>query len=128
MTIKIRNTNELTQTASADWATLPTHVVLRVGGLGIDSAAIVWTNTPDPTDAPVNGQKIAFAVNALVFTLTNTGFNEAALLLILKAGRGDVTFTLSLHTGAPGSGFNANEIPAAQNPGYVRYAVTTEII
>ena len=128
MTIRIRNTNELTLAATADWASLPTHVVLRVGGVGIDSSEIVWTNNPAPTAAPANGQSVTLAVRALVFTLTNSSFNEAALLLILSAGLDEVVFTASLHNGAPGNAYNANEIAAAQNAGYARYAVTAEII
>ena len=128
MTIRIRNTNALSLSATADWASLPTHVVLRVGGVGLDSVAIDWTNDPDPSSPPVNGQSIDFAARTLVFTLTNSNYNEAALLPILQAGNDEVAYTASLHSGDPGAGFNANEIAVATNRGYARYNVTCEIV
>ena len=126
MTISISNTAVALVTPSSDWSSTPTHCVLWVGATALDQAALAWTGGV-PGAAPGNGQGITFAAGDLVFTLTNTDYNEAGLLAILQAGADEVVFTLSLHDGAPGANYSSNEIAAASNPGYARLDVTVAI-
>ena len=127
MAIQIRASAAAMITASGNWADKPTYAVIRIGSSVLDSAQI----SPALASAPGNGDALRIINEGAPFNLTITGTAnndtaEAALNAIISAGLDEISATVSLHDGAPGSAGTANEIAAATNPGYARIPLTLE--
>lgn len=122
MTIRLRASAAAMITASGDWADTPTHGVIRIGTHYLDQATI----TPALGETPENGDVLRIVDEGAPFDLTVTGAGEAAINAILAAGLDEITATVSLHDGSPGTDGSANEIAAGTNPGYARITVPLE--
>lgn len=119
MAIRIRTSAAALLSVTGDWADTPTHARLYVGTDVLDTATI----TPVLSEAPNNGDALQVVDEGAPFDLTVTGASEAALNAIIAAGLDEVAVRVSLHTAAP---TNANEINAANNPGYGRITLAVE--
>ena len=122
MTIRIRAADAAWITATADWQDTPTHGAIWIGTDLLDTAKII----PALTEKPEKGDTLRIVDEGAPFDLTLTGAGEAALNAIIGAGLDEVTAKVSLHAGDPGADGGANEIVAANNPGYERISLTLE--
>ena len=116
MTIRVSNSVAATVNAGADWMTTPTHGVLWANGVAIDSAAFSTT-----IEQPEMGDAVTFAVGTLQFDNVIASMNEPGVKEVFDAAveAGTITWKVSLHDGAPGSGYTNNELQAGEANGYV---------
>ena len=122
MAIRLRASAAVTLAVSGNWADTPTYGVMWIGSVMLDSAAI----SPALTETPENGDTLRIVAQGAPFDLTVTGASEVALNAIIAAGLDEITCTVSLHDGAPGSNGTANEIAVGNNAGYARLTVPLE--
>ena len=115
MTIRIRTSAQASLTVTADWTETPTHVALWANGIAIDSAAVSAA-----VELPENGDTLTIPSQTFTFDLTVTNANQAGVKEIVDAGveAGTITWKVSLHDGLPGNAYTANELTAAEAPGY----------
>ena len=129
MAARIRTTSAGVFTATSDWAAAPIQAVLWIGShpLGADDF-----NAPETLEG---GDSYTIPIGTqynLTFTPDGgaAGSADDALVALMNAGADEVTAQFSLHDGAPGTNFAANELEnqAGDEPGYARATVTFEVI
>ncbi len=116
MALRIENDTIASVNASADWTVTPTYGVLWANGVPIDS------NTFEAAvERPEDGDAFQFPVGGMRFDNAITSMNEAGTKEIFDAAveAGTINWRVSLHDGDPGADYTANEITAAEAPGYV---------